>query len=297
METSPELSSKQDDTAQDDTAQDDTAPSLSEEGSGSGAGSGSEPIEQAAPAPEEAAEASSPAAEESVVDIEKNEAEDEKKDQPTQEEEEEEGEEEDPGCVGTVMGVLSKPWEVLYRVCIPEVDEEEENDGTTWYFLATVFVALVLVSCISEGVLEFTEELACTAGISKTLSGVTIVALGAQIPDTFGSMAVAKLEGGGAGAIANSLGSQIINIVVGVAVPFLLFSLIKGEPVVVHQGHIKVAGMCLMATVLVLVALCFSRCARAADGKPGLNLSSAWILMATYVISVTVIVMHTLHVF
>ena len=57
-----------------------------------------------------------------------------------------------------------------------------------------------------------------------------VLALGAQVPDLFGSVAVAK-QGEGPSAISNAVGAQVMGLTLGVAVPFLVRSYVVGTDV------------------------------------------------------------------
>ena len=51
--------------------------------------------------------------------------------------------------------------------------------------------------------------------------GLITIAIGAEIPDTIQSVTMAK-RGYGSMAVSNALGSQIINILIGLGLPWLL---------------------------------------------------------------------------
>eukprot|EP01048_Picozoa_sp_COSAG05_P030280 COSAG05_NODE_10427_length_566_cov_0.873662_1_plen_165_part_00 len=64
--------------------------------------------------------------------------------------------------------------------------------------------------CVAED--TYPSRYCCdTIGMSENLEGVTILAWGAQVPDMLASVAMAK-KGFGPGAVANAVGSQIINV-------------------------------------------------------------------------------------
>ena len=66
--------------------------------------------------------------------------------------------------------------------------------------------------CVAEDIVTYPSRYCCdTIGMSENLEGVTILAWGAQVPDMLASVAMAK-KGFGPGAVANAVGSQIINV-------------------------------------------------------------------------------------
>ena len=60
-----------------------------------------------------------------------------------------------------------------------------------------------------------------TIGMSADLEGVTVLAWGAQVPDCLASLSMAK-KGLGPGAVANAVGSQIINVFIGLGLPYAI---------------------------------------------------------------------------
>ena len=57
--------------------------------------------------------------------------------------------------------------------------------------------------------------------MSADLEGVTVLAWGAQVPDCLASLSMAK-KGLGPGAVANAVGSQIINVFIGLGLPYAI---------------------------------------------------------------------------
>ena len=66
------------------------------------------------------------------------------------------------------------------------------------------------------------------------ISGATLVALGAEIPDTISAVALSR-NGFTHGAIAGAIGSQVINISLGIGLPALIMCATgKGRFVFAH---------------------------------------------------------------
>ena len=55
--------------------------------------------------------------------------------------------------------------------------------------------------------------------MSTVILGITLVAAGGEVPDTIQSLAVAK-KGYGSLAVANCIGAQVVNIGVGLGLPW-----------------------------------------------------------------------------
>jgi Ca2+/Na+ antiporter len=72
------------------------------------------------------------------------------------------------------------------------------------------------------------------------------------VPDTVASMAVAK-HGEGPSSIANAIGSQVLNINLGIGLPFLVSNIIRGSPVQLMPS--SDSGMLVLGTVVLFMLL------------------------------------------
>ena len=97
-----------------------------------------------------------------------------------------------------------------------------------WYPVTSAWVAF-LSTVISAVVSRWGDLL----GVSPAFLGMYIIAVGAEIPDTIQSVTVAR-RGYGSMAVSNSTGSQIINILIGLGLPWLI-STMASVPVPVHR--------------------------------------------------------------
>ena len=130
-----------------------------------------------------------------------------------------------------IVEQLRRPIEWVCEHTIPH--EPEPGESTTvwlgcfrigwadnWYAVGFV-VSLAYVSLLAELILD-SAKFACDAiGMSDDLEGVTVLAWGAQVPDCLASVAMAK-KGLGPGAVANAVGSQIINVFIGLGLPYAI---------------------------------------------------------------------------
>ncbi|XP_076315053.1 sodium/potassium/calcium exchanger 4-like [Tachypleus tridentatus] len=60
-----------------------------------------------------------------------------------------------------------------------------------------------------------------TMGIPDSIMGITFLAAGTSVPDAFASLLVAK-QGQGDMAVSNSMGSNVFDILIGLAVPWFI---------------------------------------------------------------------------
>ena len=93
----------------------------------------------------------------------------------------------------------------------------------------TFAVAFVWVSFFSFTISAVAGRWNALSGLPLSLFGIVLVAVGAEIPDTISSLAVAR-RGYGSMAISNSCGSQITNILFGLGLPWTMANVIgKGR--------------------------------------------------------------------
>jgi sodium/potassium/calcium exchanger 2 len=79
---------------------------------------------------------------------------------------------------------------------------------------------------------NWTELLGNTIGIPSVIMGLTLLAAGTSVPDLLSSVIVARM-GEGDMAVSSSIGSNIFDILVGLPFPWLCYTIIRQEPVVV----------------------------------------------------------------
>ena len=167
------------------------------------------------------------------------------------------------GCcwelLGPILERISGPIEWFCELTIPH-EPEAGKQTTRWlkaftigwkngWYMVGFTVSLCYVALLSDLIL-ITAKFCCdTIGMSENLEGVTVLAWGAQVPDCLASIAMAK-KGLGPGAVANAIGSQIINVFIGLGVPFA----IAGHASL-HTDGVKAYMLCLMVCVSSFVGL------------------------------------------
>lgn len=135
-----------------------------------------------------------------------------------------------------------------------------------------------------------------SGGVSQSYFGLVLVAIGAEIPDLIQSVTVAR-RGYGSMAVANSCGSQITNILVGLGLPWFLADLgsdgrgdgLAGYVAVHDHSHLQVAAffqfsnLTLFVVVLLLMAvLQNTKKAQLTKTKGAIFLSAYVICIASY---------------
>jgi len=154
-------------------------------------------------------------------------------------------EEEEGG--NSCCAILSMPIEFVYSWTVPDSSKRPAM------FPLTLFCSMAWIWVFSYGIVWVIDRLMCWIPVSQAIMGMTLVALGAQVPDTIGSIAVAR-KGQGNMALANALGAQIVNVEPTIGVPYFISNLVGVEPKVTWGNDVFVVyGLCAMAAILVIV--------------------------------------------
>lgn len=153
-----------------------------------------------------------------------------------QEEEEDDEPEPEPQFLSLEWWLAAVPrvFRLVFSTTCPDCSEGAPREA--WYpvTLAISFLWVTIFSGAISGIVGRWEE---KLGVSTIILGITLVAVGGEVPDTIQSLAVAK-KGYGSLAVANCLGAQVANIGFGLGLPWFL-SALWDEPVALN-GHAEV---------------------------------------------------------
>jgi len=143
---------------------------------------------------------------------------------------------------------------VWYIICLPLVfvltftvpDVQRPGYGK-WCYL-TFIISIGWIGGFSFFMVDWAEIVGNTFKIPSELMGLTILAAGTSVPDLLSSVIVAR-RGQGDMAVSSSVGSNIFDILVGLPVPWMLYSAIyNAEPV-------KIGSEGLVRSLLILVGM------------------------------------------
>jgi len=117
-------------------------------------------------------------------------------------------------------------------------------------------MSIVWIGVLCHFMVEWATAIGCIAGISPVVMGVTVLSVGTSVPDAIGSMIVAK-NGQADMAIANAIGSNVFDVLLGLGFPWLLYTLIKKEDFPVDASGLMTAIIILLSTVGLFVGALF----------------------------------------
>ena len=113
-------------------------------------------------------------------------------------------------------------------------------------------IRLAWMGFISYFMVSWTETVGATIGIPSVIMGLTFLAAGTSVPDMLSAIIVAK-QGHADKAVSSSIGSNVFDITVGLALPWLLFLAVYQESVSVDAGSLFIAIFVLVLTVVLLI--------------------------------------------
>ena len=99
-------------------------------------------------------------------------------------------------------------------------------------------LSILWIGVSSFFMVSWVEIIGNTAGIPSVVMGLTVLAAGTSVPDFLSSVIVARM-GEGDIAVSSSIGSNIFDILLGLPLPWLAFTLSPSTPdvVVVSQSR------------------------------------------------------------
>lgn len=153
---------------------------------------------------------------------------------------------ENPSCKTLFWYLLTYPLCAVMFCTLPDVRQPKWQRNAKVAILE-FFLSLVWIGFFSNCIYEWIVICSNTLGLPPPVAGVTILAAGTSIPDLLSSYIVAR-HGEGDMAVSSSIGSNIFDVTVGLPLPWLIFNIVEGTPVIVKS---KTPGF----SILVLVAM------------------------------------------
>ena len=166
----------------------------------------------------------------------------------------------------------------LYVVYLAVLSREKKNtvkDDSlpAWSLTKTLLVGIVSLGVVAGAAYVLTEQsiiLSELLGVPSLLVAFTVVAAATSVPDMVISLVNAR-KGSADDAIANVLGSNTFDILVGLGLPLLIVTMISG-PLEVVVSHPE------LITILLLASFGFTFLIQ----KKKITKTHAWMFLATY---------------
>lgn len=192
-------------------------------------------------------------------------------------------EEESDSAIGKAIKVFAYPLSCIFKITCPNAEEGARFEN---FYLLTFMMTFVWVSVFSFLLSSIIERWVALSGINMAVFGLILVSLGAEIPDTIESVSVAR-KGYGSMAVANCQGTQVINIALGLGIPWLL--LCGNSPIILSKELLVAAFIqCGVVTCNLSMLIGIAVCTGATKAR--LDRRKAGFLYATYVTAITIFI-------
>lgn len=141
-------------------------------------------------------------------------------------------------------------WKVLFSLIPPR------EWGGGW---PAFLVALTMIGLVTAVVGEVALLFGCVIGLRTPVTGITFVALGTSLPDTFASMTAARSSEFADSAVGNVTGSNSVNVFLGMGLPYLFATYwnayVEEQEFSAPSGDMSLAVCLFLLTSLVCFAV------------------------------------------
>ena len=149
-----------------------------------------------------------------------------------------------------IIKLLVYPLEYFINIAMPSLQKDSTKThvgvGRSLFVMA---ISVLVMGCLSYAIICVCELIVEELGVDPSTIGATLVAIGAEIPDILSAIALAK-RGYFDGAMASAIGSQVVNISLGIGLPSLLVCLFGKGVVMIHAN---VTSIWLLAQLVFVV--------------------------------------------
>ncbi|XP_043506815.1 sodium/potassium/calcium exchanger 4-like [Frieseomelitta varia] len=146
------------------------------------------------------------------------------------------------------------PLKFLLYITIPDARIERLKH---WYPL-TFIMCLIWVGISSYLVSWMTTVVGDTIGIPDSIMGLTFLAAGGNMPE-IASIVILARQGDGNMAMSNTLGANILDILLCLGLPWMIKCLMRGEDVEIISGSISYSVLSTVVCIVILyVVIAFS---------------------------------------
>ena len=97
-------------------------------------------------------------------------------------------------------------------------------------YVVTFVMSILWIGFLCLLMVMTAAHIGCVAGVDPEIMGICVLAIGTSVPDAMGSVIVAR-KGEADMAIANAVGSNVFDILLGLGVPWLIKSLVIDDVV------------------------------------------------------------------
>jgi len=155
-------------------------------------------------------------------------------------------------CFDIIKYIFLFPIVSTLTLSVPDVRRPGMAKGYWCYF--SFIMAIAWIGVYSYFMVGWAGTIGNTLGIDSFIMGLTFLAAGTSVPDLLSSVIVARM-GEGDMAVSSSIGSNIFDILVGLPVPWLAYTLwpTKAKVVTIGADGVWISIMILLGMLLLIV--------------------------------------------
>jgi K+-dependent Na+/Ca+ exchanger-like protein len=147
-----------------------------------------------------------------------------------------------------VWYIISLPLVAALTLTIPDV----QRPGNGKWCYVSFLISIAWIGGFSYFMVEWAEKVGKRFAIPDELMGLTVLAAGTSVPDLLSSVILAR-RGQGDMAVSSSVGSNIFDILVGLPVPWLIYSAVNSGDRIMIMSDGLVTSLLVLISMLVLV--------------------------------------------
>lgn len=135
-------------------------------------------------------------------------------------------------------------------ITIPDVS----RPGWGKFCYLSFVVSIAWIGLYSFFMVDWTGVIGNTVGIPQVVMGLTFLAAGTSVPDLLSSVIVAR-KGEGDMAVSSSIGSNIFDILVGLPLPWIIFSAVRGKSIEIGADNIWISIFVLLGMLVMIIII------------------------------------------
>uniref|UniRef100_A0A7S2E4B9 EF-hand domain-containing protein n=1 Tax=Helicotheca tamesis TaxID=374047 RepID=A0A7S2E4B9_9STRA len=148
--------------------------------------------------------------------------------------------------------LLLLPIVLVLALTVPDV---RRPGWANWCYLA-FFLSIAWIGVFSYFMVEWAEVIGNTIGIPSVVMGLTLLAAGTSVPDLLSSVIVARM-GEGDMALSSSIGSNIFDILVGLPLPWIIYTAWPSKPdtIVIGSDNVWISIFVLLGMLIFIIVV------------------------------------------
>eukprot|EP00542_Grammatophora_oceanica_P009525 CAMPEP_0194031458 /NCGR_PEP_ID=MMETSP0009_2-20130614/4627_1 /TAXON_ID=210454 /ORGANISM="Grammatophora oceanica, Strain CCMP 410" /LENGTH=790 /DNA_ID=CAMNT_0038671613 /DNA_START=88 /DNA_END=2460 /DNA_ORIENTATION=+ len=148
-------------------------------------------------------------------------------------------------CLTWAKYLIVLPLVAAMSLTVPDVTRPGNGK---WCYLSFI-MSILWIGGFSYFMVDWADIIGNTIGIPSEIMGLTILAAGTSVPDLLSSVIVAR-RGNGDMAVSSSVGSNIFDILVGLPIPWLLFSVWPND-----KNFVEINSDGTLSNILILLTM------------------------------------------